>query len=49
MARLISNFARDSFKFEKSRQLFFAANDKPFSIVPMRVNNPDCSPVGIES
>jgi hypothetical protein len=37
-------FPGDSFKFEKRPQLLIATSDKPFSVVPMRVNNPDRSP-----
>jgi hypothetical protein len=36
------------FKFHKRRQLLTVTSDKSLSIVPMRVRNPDRSPVGID-
>jgi hypothetical protein len=38
---------RDPLKFKKRGQLYIAASYKPLSVVAMRVNNPDCLPVGI--
>jgi len=35
-----------TFQFQKRSQLFIGANDEPFSVT-VRVNNPDCSPFGI--
>jgi hypothetical protein len=34
------------FKFQKRSQLFIGTHNETFSIVAMRVCNPDCSPVG---
>jgi hypothetical protein len=34
-------------KFKKRRQLFIGVRNETLSVVAMRVNNPDCSPVGI--
>jgi hypothetical protein len=39
--------ANRRFKFHKRSQLFFSVHDKGFSVVAMRVRNPDLSPVGI--
>jgi hypothetical protein len=39
---------RDSLKFKKRRQLFIAMNDKPLSVVAVRVSNPDRSPARID-
>jgi hypothetical protein len=41
------NTARDSFKFQKRRQLLITTSDKPLSVVAVRVNNPDRSPFAI--
>ena len=42
----ITAIARDSLQFEKRGQLFIRAYNEALSIVAMRVNNEDCSPVG---
>jgi hypothetical protein len=39
--------ARDSFKFQKRRQLFIRSHNETLSVVAVCVCNPDCSPVGI--
>ena len=43
----VTVIACDSFKFQKRRQFFIATNDKPLSVVAVRVRNPDRLPVGI--
>jgi hypothetical protein len=43
----MSVIARDSFKFKKRCQFFVGTHNEPFSVVAMRVCNPDLSPVGI--
>ena len=35
------------FQFHKRRQLFIGTHNKTLSVVTMCVNDPDCSPVGI--
>jgi len=35
------------FQFQKRGQLFIRTHNKPLSVIPMRISNPDCSPVGI--
>jgi hypothetical protein len=35
------------FEFHKRRQLFFRPCNETLSVVAVRINNPDCSPVGI--
>jgi hypothetical protein len=35
------------FWFHKRRQLFISSHDETLSVAAMRVNNPDCAPVGI--
>jgi hypothetical protein len=35
------------FKFQKRRQFFIGTHNETLSVAAMRVNNPDCSPVGI--
>jgi hypothetical protein len=42
-----SKFVDRQFKFEKRSQLFIRVHNVTLSIVAMRVNNPDRSPVGI--
>jgi hypothetical protein len=37
-----------SFEFHKRPQLFISAHDETLSIVAMCVNNPNCSPDGID-
>ena len=45
----ISSFERLHYQFEfrKRRQLFIRVHNKMLSVVPMCVNNPECSPVRI--
>jgi hypothetical protein len=43
----IAASANRRFKFEKRCRLLIAMGDKSLSVVPMRVNYPDSSPVGI--
>jgi len=38
---------RHSFKFEKRCQLLVGPDNESFSVVAVRIRNPDCSPVGI--
>ncbi len=38
---------RDPLKFKKRSRLIIGPLDETLSVVPMRVNNPDCSPFGI--
>jgi hypothetical protein len=33
---------------QKRRQLFISVHNETLSVVTMRVNNPDCSPFGID-
>jgi hypothetical protein len=35
------------FEFHKRRQFLICAHNETLSVVAVRVNNPDCSPVGI--
>jgi hypothetical protein len=35
------------FQFHKRSQLFIRTHNEPLSVVAVRINNPDCSPVGI--
>jgi len=35
------------FQFHKRGQLFFGSRNETLPVVAMRVNNPDCSPIGI--
>jgi hypothetical protein len=35
------------FHFQKCGQLFIRTHNVTLSIAPVRINNPDCSPVGI--
>jgi len=35
------------FEFHKRSQLLIGADNKAIPIIAMRVNNPDCSPLGI--
>jgi len=35
-------------EFEKGGQLFIRTHNETLSVAAMRVNNPDCSPVGID-
>ena len=37
------------FKFQKRSQLFIRVHNETLSVVPMRVSNPDCSPVRVDS
>jgi len=37
------------FQFNKRGQLFVGVHNETLSVAAMRVNNPDCSPVGINS
>jgi hypothetical protein len=37
------------FEFHKRGQLFIRTHNKPLPVVAMRVNNPDCSPLAIQS
>jgi hypothetical protein len=39
--------ACDSFKFDKRAELLIGVHNKARSVVPMRVSNPDRSPLGI--
>jgi len=39
--------ANRRFQFHKRSQLFFGSRNETLSVVAMRVNNPDCSPLGI--
>jgi hypothetical protein len=39
--------ANRRFQFEKRRQQFFGTHNETLSVAPMRVSNPDRSPVGI--
>jgi hypothetical protein len=36
------------FEFHKRSQLIIRMHDEPLSVIPMRVNDPDRSPVGID-
>jgi hypothetical protein len=36
------------FHFHKRSQLFISTHNEPLSVVPMRINNPDCLAVGIK-
>jgi hypothetical protein len=38
---------RDPLKFKKRGQLFVRSHNETLPIIPMSVNNPDRSPVGI--
>jgi hypothetical protein len=49
-ASLSSQFAARSdrrFQFQKRSQYFIGVHNEPLVIVPMRISNPDRSPVGI--
>jgi hypothetical protein len=35
-------------EFQKRSQLFIRSHNETLSVAAMRVNNPDCSPVGIQ-
>jgi hypothetical protein len=39
--------ANRRFKFHKRSQLFIRTHNETFSVVAMRVSNPDCSPARI--
>jgi hypothetical protein len=50
LGNLSNQFAASAnrrFELKKRSQLFFATSDKPLSVVPMCVNNPVRSPLGI--
>jgi hypothetical protein len=50
LARVSSRFAASAnhqFKFQKRSQLVIRTHNETLSVVPMRVCNEDCSPVGI--
>jgi len=48
LAEKVRHFSgRDSFKFKKRCELFVGVHNKTPSVVAVRVNNPDRSPVGI--
>jgi hypothetical protein len=39
--------ARCCFEFEKRREYFVGVHNETLSVVPMRINNPDSWPIGI--
>ena len=41
------SFARDSSQFKKRSQLFICVHNVTLSVAPMRISNPDCSPLRI--
>jgi len=45
--RLIRALRNGRFEFDKRRQLFIGVHNETLSVVPMRVSNPERSPVGI--
>jgi hypothetical protein len=45
--RLIRALRNRRFEFDKRRQLFIGVHNETLSVVPMRVSNPERSPVGI--
>jgi hypothetical protein len=41
--------ANRRFEFHKRRQLFIRTHNETLSVVAMCVNNPDCSPLRVDS
>ncbi len=54
VARMMTSHFSDAsgtshrFEFQKRRQLFIRAHNEPLPVATVRINNPDCSPVGID-
>jgi hypothetical protein len=47
LSKLTASGADRRFKFQKRSQLFIGTHNETLSLVPMRINKPDCSPARI--